>query len=322
MLAYNARDSLAAARGGGQALRASGSRTTSTGTCRAIATGARRCRIWLCDEGHVTAVEVAVAELAGARRSWPDRSRRGVEEAPQAVRSTRSPFDCPECGGDRAKRTKQVARRAGSTQVRHALRAAGLACTVEGSAEAFSQSHFPADYICEGLDQTRGWFYTLHAIAYLRDESLQSPNAGVARRSGTYRACLVNGLVLDKDGVKMSKRLGNIVDPWEVIGEHGVGRACAGTSIASAARPGCRRSFDREAAVLDARQPLLRQAGLNTYGILSASTRAWTATIPPRRPIVPAVAARPATSTAGSCQQHARRSMRRGLRRGLRTRST
>jgi isoleucyl-tRNA synthetase len=69
--------------------------------------------------------------------------------------------------------------------------------------------HFPADYICEGLDQTRGWFYSLLAIA-----------AGVSDREA-YQHVIVNGLVLDAEGRKMSKRLGNVVDPWEAIREVG-----------------------------------------------------------------------------------------------------
>ncbi|HQZ51425.1 MAG TPA: class I tRNA ligase family protein, partial [Chitinophagaceae bacterium] len=66
--------------------------------------------------------------------------------------------------------------------------------------ETFEKS-FPADYIAEGVDQTRGWFYTLHAIAVMLFDSV------------AYKTCVSNGLVLDKNGVKMSKRLGNIVDP-------------------------------------------------------------------------------------------------------------
>ncbi len=68
---------------------------------------------------------------------------------------------------------------------------------------------FPADFIAEGVDQTRGWFYTLHAIATMVFDSV------------AYRNVVSNGLVLDKDGKKMSKRLGNAVDPFEVIAEHG-----------------------------------------------------------------------------------------------------
>ena len=72
-----------------------------------------------------------------------------------------------------------------------------------------SGSYFPADFIAEGVDQTRGWFFTLHAIA------------GMVFDSVAYRAVISNGLVLDKDGNKMSKRLGNAVNPFEAIEKYG-----------------------------------------------------------------------------------------------------
>jgi len=68
---------------------------------------------------------------------------------------------------------------------------------------------FPADFIAEGVDQTRGWFFTLHAIASMVFEKV------------AYRNVVSNGLVLDKNGVKMSKRLGNVIDPFETIAEYG-----------------------------------------------------------------------------------------------------
>ena len=68
---------------------------------------------------------------------------------------------------------------------------------------------FPADFIAEGVDQTRGWFYTLHAIASMVKESV------------AFKNVVSNGLVLDKNGNKMSKRLGNAVDPFETIEQHG-----------------------------------------------------------------------------------------------------
>ncbi|WP_372652036.1 isoleucine--tRNA ligase, partial [Draconibacterium sp.] len=68
---------------------------------------------------------------------------------------------------------------------------------------------FPADFIAEGVDQTRGWFFTLHAIATMIDESV------------AFKNIISNGLVLDKNGVKMSKRLGNAVDPFETIDKYG-----------------------------------------------------------------------------------------------------
>ena len=89
---------------------------------------------------------------------------------------------------------------------------------------------FPADFICEGLDQTRGWFYSLHAISTFlttQDKSLWESGElwgeplPRLEAGGAYRSCMVNGLLLDKDGVKMSKRLGNIVQPAEAIQKHG-----------------------------------------------------------------------------------------------------
>ena len=68
---------------------------------------------------------------------------------------------------------------------------------------------YPADFIAEGVDQTRGWFFTLHAIA------------GMIFDSVAYKAVISNGLVLDKDGNKMSKRLGNAVDPFQAIEKFG-----------------------------------------------------------------------------------------------------
>ncbi len=71
--------------------------------------------------------------------------------------------------------------------------------------EGLGKVLFPADFIAEGVDQTRGWFYTLHAIAALVFDSV------------AYKNCVSNGLVLDKNGQKMSKRLGNVVDPFKTI---------------------------------------------------------------------------------------------------------
>ena len=68
---------------------------------------------------------------------------------------------------------------------------------------------FPADFICEGVDQTRGWFYTLHALGVMLFDNV------------AYKAVVSNGLVLDKNGNKMSKRLGNVVNPFETIEKYG-----------------------------------------------------------------------------------------------------
>jgi len=71
------------------------------------------------------------------------------------------------------------------------------------------EAHYPADFICEGLDQTRGWFYSLLAISTLLG------------REPAYKKVLVNDLILDAEGQKMSKSKGNVANPWDAIGAHG-----------------------------------------------------------------------------------------------------
>jgi len=82
-------------------------------------------------------------------------------------------------------------------------------CHSEQSEEYQKGKAFPADFIAEGVDQTRGWFYTLHAIATMVFDSV------------AYKNVVSNGLVLDKNGQKMSKRLGNATDPFETLSKYG-----------------------------------------------------------------------------------------------------
>lgn len=76
------------------------------------------------------------------------------------------------------------------------------------NSEMFEQQ-FPADYICEAVDQTRGWFYTLHAISSMLFETV------------SYKNVISLGLILDEEGQKMSKSKGNVVDPWDIFNTHG-----------------------------------------------------------------------------------------------------
>lgn len=71
------------------------------------------------------------------------------------------------------------------------------------------QRNFPADFIAEGVDQTRGWFFTLHALGVMLEDSV------------AFKNVIANGLVLDKNGNKMSKRLGNAIDPFKTIDQYG-----------------------------------------------------------------------------------------------------
>lgn len=161
---------------------------------------------WVCDGCDADLAVGSLAELTQRAGELPQ----GFDLHKPAIDDVT--FPCGQCSGT-MRRTKAV-----------------LDCWFDSGAMPYAQYHwpfgqgraavldqFPADFIAEGVDQTRGWFYTLHAIgAFLT----ASPDAGLPE-GPAYRTCVVNGLVLDKDGVKMSKRLGNVVDPWKVLDEHG-----------------------------------------------------------------------------------------------------
>ncbi len=133
--------------------------------------------------------------------------------------------------------------------------------------------HFPADYICEGLDQTRGWFYSLLAIA-----------SGVAD-SAAYRNVIVNGLVLDAQGRKMSKRLGNVVNPWEVVEKFGAD--AVRLYLLASSQVWLPKRFDPETIPEVAGGSLNRLR--NSYGFFALYADSWTpADAPPliNRPLV------------------------------------
>lgn len=113
--------------------------------------------------------------------------------------------------------------------------------------------NFPADFIAEGVDQTRGWFFTLHAIATMCFDSV------------AYKNVVSNGLVLDKNGNKMSKRLGNAVDPFETIEQYGAD-ATRWYMIANAA-PWDNLKFDKE-GIAEVQRKLFGTL-YNTYGFFA-----------------------------------------------------
>jgi isoleucyl-tRNA synthetase len=139
--------------------------------------------------------------------------------------------------------------------------------------DAEFRSHFPADFICEGLDQTRGWFYSLLAIA-----------TGVFD-SPAYRHVIVNGLVLDAEGRKMSKRLGNVVDPVEVVERFGAD--AVRLYLLASSQVSLPKRFDPAAIPEVAAGFLIRLR--NTYGFFQLYAEDWDpATAPPQaqRPLV------------------------------------
>jgi isoleucyl-tRNA synthetase len=116
---------------------------------------------------------------------------------------------CEECGGD-ARRVPEVA---DAWFDSGAMPYAQWHYPFENEDEFLK--HFPADYICEAIDQTRGWFYTLHAEATMLKASEAIPD------SISYKNVIVLGHINDERGAKMSKSKGNTVDPWTVLDQHG-----------------------------------------------------------------------------------------------------
>ncbi|MFD7657734.1 isoleucine--tRNA ligase [Actinosynnema sp. NPDC059797] len=154
--------------------------------------------VWRCADGHTTCVgsRAELGGLAGRNLSGLDPHRPHVDEVT---------FPCPECGA-RATRAPEVVDAwfdSGSMPF------AGLGYPyVEGSVERFERS-YPAQFICEAIDQTRGWFYTLMAIGTL-----------VFDRSA-YENVVCLGHIVAEDGRKMSKHLGNVIEPVPLMDRHG-----------------------------------------------------------------------------------------------------
>ncbi len=124
------------------------------------------------------------------------------------------------------------------------------------------ESHFPADFICEAIDQTRGWFYSLLAISTLLG------------RGTAYRNVMVNGHILDLEGQKMSKSKGNAVDPWDAVNEHGADPVR--WFMVTVSHPGASKRYDPEGVREAARKYF--DTLFNTYRFFSlyASVEGWT----------------------------------------------
>ena len=152
--------------------------------------------VWRCEQGHATCVGsfTELGELAGSDLADLDPHRPHVDDVT---------IDCPECGSA-ARRVKSV-----------------IDAWFDSGSMPFAQWHypfenedifekrFPAHFISEGIDQTRGWFYSLLAISTL------------VRGQSSFRNCVVLGLLLDAEGRKMSKSMGNVIEPWSVIDVQG-----------------------------------------------------------------------------------------------------
>ena len=152
--------------------------------------------IWRCGEGHCACIG-SVEELrglAGADAVPDDLHKPYIDDVA---------FACGDCGGEMRRVPEVIDAWWDSGSMPFAQWHAPFE-----NEDTFEQ-RFPADYICEGLDQTRGWFYSLLAVSTL------------LYGSSSYETVLCLGLILDENGQKMSKSHGNVVVPWEVIDAHG-----------------------------------------------------------------------------------------------------
>jgi isoleucyl-tRNA synthetase len=154
--------------------------------------------IWRCDDARCAAVTCigSVEELTArsGAEAPADLHRPYIDEVV---------LRCEDCGGDMHRVSSVI----DTWYDSGAMPFAQFHYPFEGREEF--ESRFPADYICEAQDQTRGWFYTLLAESTLLfDQS-------------SFRNCVCLGLILDPEGQKMSKSRGNVVDPWEVLSAHG-----------------------------------------------------------------------------------------------------
>jgi len=126
-----------------------------------------------------------------------------------------------------------------------------------GASEERFESQFPADYICEGVDQTRGWFYSLLAVSTM------------LFGKSSYRNCLVLGHILDAEGKKMSKSLGNVIDPWDVFEKQGAD--ALRWALYTSTNPGNARRFSRDQVAEAVRKYLLTL--WNTYSFFVTYAR-------------------------------------------------
>lgn len=143
-------------------------------------------------------------------------------------------------------------------------------CWFDSGAMPFAQHHypfehardfdtlFPAEFICEAVDQTRGWFYTLHALGVL------------VRGQPAFKNCIVLGHILDEQGRKMSKRLGNIVDPWSVLDVEGAD--ALRYYLYTASPPGQPRRFSQALVQKSLRQFLLTLWNCYSFFVTYAET--------------------------------------------------
>ncbi|MGH3545410.1 MAG: isoleucine--tRNA ligase, partial [Mycobacteriales bacterium] len=218
--------------------------------------------IWRCESGHLTVVgsRAELGELTGRDLSTLDPHRPYVDEIT---------FDCPRCGADSGGQSSTI-QPSTATRVSEVIDAwydSGAMPFAQwgyphapGSVEAFERA-YPAQYICEAIDQTRGWFYSLMAVG----------TAVFGRSSYQNVVCL--GHILAEDGRKMSKHLGNIVEPMPLMDQHGADvlrwfMLCAGS-------PWAARRIGDNTLQETARKTLVTYWHTASFFTLYAATAQW-----------------------------------------------
>jgi isoleucyl-tRNA synthetase len=221
--------------------------------------------IWRCADGHQTCIGslADLSRLTGTDQSELDPHRPYVDEVT---------FACPECGAE-ARRVPEVIDAwfdSGSMPF-----AQWGYPHVDGSAEGFTQA-YPADFICEAIDQTRGWFYSLMAVGTIVfDES-------------SYRNVLCLGHILAEDGRKMSKHLGNILEPMPLMERHGAD--AVRWFMAASGSPWSARRIGDTTIQETVRKVLLTYWNTVAFHVLYARASGWapSAEVPPvaERPVL------------------------------------
>jgi isoleucyl-tRNA synthetase len=160
--------------------------------------------IWICEQCGKQHCIGSVEELRKMALNFSE-----VEKAPQGLDLHRPyidrvQFKCDSCGGTMSRVTEVIDAWFDSGSMPY-----GQAHYPFEHKDDFEKKYFPAEFIAEGLDQTRGWFYSMLAISVF-----------ISGKS-SYKSCIVNNLILDAEGRKMSKRLGNVIDPRKLLNEYG-----------------------------------------------------------------------------------------------------
>jgi isoleucyl-tRNA synthetase len=220
--------------------------------------------IWRCEEGHQTCVEslAELSELTGTDQSGLDPHRPYVDAVT---------FACPRCGAEARRVPEVIDAWFDSGSMPFAQWGYPHA---PGSAERFEDA-YPADFICEAIDQTRGWFYTLMAIGT------------VVFDQSSYRNVLCLGHILAEDGRKMSKHLGNILEPMPLMEQHGAD--AVRWFMAASGSPWSARRVGHATIQETVRKVLLTYWNTVAFHVLYARTAGWT----PEAGDAPGVAERP-----------------------------